>query len=74
MDDGRVIAMKKFEGQEVDGYELTTQARVYVFSRGFLRNPLSALLGFRVVSVYNHLTPGTWTDYGNPANVVASRL
>ena len=74
MDDGRVIAMKKFEGREVEGYEASTQAGVYVFSRGFLRNPLRALLGFRAVSVYNHLTSGTWTDYGNPANVVASRL
>ncbi len=73
MDGDRVMGMRKFEGQEVDGYKASTQAGVYVFSRGFLRNPLSALFGFRAVAVYNHLTSGTWTDYGNPLNVIASR-
>lgn len=73
MNGDRVIGMKKFEGREFEGYEASTQAGVYIFSRGILRNPLSALLGFRTVSVYNHLTSGAWTDYGDPTNVAASR-
>ena len=73
MDGGRVVGMRRFAGEAVDGYESSTQAGVYVFSRGILRNPLSLLFGFKAVAVYNHLTSGTWIDYGNPQNVRASR-
>ncbi len=65
MDGEMVIAMKKYEAVELDGYEASTQAGVYLISKGLLKNPFAILLGFGNNNVYRFLTEGKWTDYGN---------
>jgi hypothetical protein len=74
MDGDRIVGMRKYEGQEIGDYEVSTQAGVYIFSRGILRNPLRVLFGFKYNKVYRYLTLGTWVDYGIPENVVRARI
>lgn len=63
----RVLSIKK--GKPSHGYESLSLGGIYVISRGLLRNPLMALLGYRHNLVHRYITKGDWIDYGDPFNV-----
>jgi len=73
IDGYRIIGMRKYEGQKLDGYEVSTQVGIYIFSRGILKHPYWVLLGFNHNDVYRYLTQGSWIDFGNPENVLNLR-
>ena len=68
MEGARVIRRKKFEGFTQGGYKLSTQAGVYVISRGMLMHPFMTLLGPKHNNVFRYLSIKGWADYGNPAS------
>ncbi|MCZ6692299.1 MAG: hypothetical protein O6939_00210 [Bacteroidetes bacterium] len=73
MDGDRIVGMRKYKGQEIGDYEVSTQAGIYIFSKGILRNPLRVLFKFKYNRIFRYLTSGTWVDYGSHENVVKAR-
>jgi len=62
MDGYRIVGVKS-HSYHTKGYEVSTQAGIFVFSKGVL-NPISSnISGFKVL---RYLTEAHWTDYGNP--------
>ena len=73
IDGERIMGMRKYEGQELDGYEVSRQAGVYIFSQGILKYPYWVLFGFKHNEAYRYLTQGSWIDFGNPDNILKAR-
>ena len=69
----RIVGMRKYEGREIDDYEVSTHAGIYIFSKGILRNPLRVLFRFKYNRIYRYLTSGKWMDYGIRENVIRAR-
>ncbi|MBI2584161.1 MAG: hypothetical protein HYW25_05820 [Candidatus Aenigmarchaeota archaeon] len=69
MEGDRIAGMKRGGSVLFDGYEPSTQAGVYVFSRGMLESIWMAFFGFKYNRILRHVTAGTWADYGNPDNL-----
>lgn len=62
----RVIGRIPYKGQRVKGYEILTQAGIYIFSREVLRTPFFALPTLKSIKLLVYQTHGDWADYGNP--------
>jgi len=73
IDVDRIMGMKKYEGQKLDGYNVSRQAGVYIFSQAILKHPYWALFGFKHNDVYRYLTQGSWLDFGNPETILNMR-
>ena len=69
MEGDRIIGRKGYKENPVNGYEITSQAGTFVFSRGMLKNPLWVLFGLRYNKILRYLAEGTWIDYGHPENL-----
>lgn len=66
MEGDRIIRRKPYRGQSVQGYEIYTQAGIYIFSRGILKHPYTVTPTLRHFKLLRYLTQGDWIDYGNP--------
>ena len=66
MDGHRIVGRKPYRGQPVQGYEICTQAGIYIFSRGILKNPLAVTPNLNHFKLLMYSTQGNWIDYGNP--------
>lgn len=69
MEGDRIVAMESYDKAPLRDFEATTQAGIYIFSKGILKNPLPILLKFKAIRFLRCLTEGDWIDYGNPENI-----
>lgn len=69
----RIFKMQKFKGDIPNGWQATTQAGVYIFSKAMLQFPLGFLLGFKRNLALQYLLESDWEDFGNPENLARIR-
>ena len=69
----RIMAFKKFEGEMREGWVPTTQAGVYIFSKGMLKNPLGFFLGFKRNLALQYIINDDWRDFGDPDTIEKMR-
>ena len=73
MDGQRITGVKFNGGQFLKGYQTSTQSGIYIVEREMLKKPIILLSIFKGNKIYRYATKGTWTDYGNPDNVIKAR-
>ena len=72
--DSRVYKMKTSQPKSAEKeYIASRQAGVYIFSRGMLKHLYRIILGFRWNTAYRYPTTGSWTDFGDPKNILQFR-
>lgn len=65
MDGSRIVGLRRYRGFPLVGYEVSTQAGIYLVSKGSLKTP-EVVLPLRHNKFLRYLTHGDWIDYGNP--------